>query len=114
MASGMMLSVGTGFAAQEKLYDAAGKRDPFVPPYASSAGVTAGLVSVETIDELVVEGIIYDPKNGSFTVLNGSLLKQGELSGNVKVLDIQPDKVFVSVNGVEGHRALSGSEAQKE
>lgn len=113
MASGIMLLSTTGHAS-EKLYDAAGKRDPFVPLYISSTGSATGLVNVESIDEILVEGIIYDPKSGSFAVLNGSVLKQGETSGSVRVLAIKPDRVLVSVNGIEGYRLLSGQDSQKE
>lgn len=111
LASGIMLS-SSSVSAAEKLYDAAGKRDPFVPLYASATGSAAGLASVESLEEILVEGIIYDPKSGSYAVMNGSVLKLGETSGSVKVLEIKPDRVLVSVNGTEGYKLLNGQESQ--
>ena len=48
---------------QHVLYDAHGKRDPFVPLVTLSTKVSSGLLGVESIDEIMVEGVVYDPKN---------------------------------------------------
>ena len=49
-------------AAPEDLYNARGKRDPFVPLVTKETRQTAsGLVGVENVEEISIEGIIYDP-----------------------------------------------------
>ena len=62
-------------------------------------------MSVETIEELSVEGIVYDPK-GSVVIVNGTVLKEGEELGAVKVLKIQENGALFSINGVESFKPL--------
>ena len=88
------------------LYDARGKRDPFVPILSSTARETTGLAGVETLDEIIIEGVVYDPKSGSVVIVNGTVLKEKDESGNVKVLEIKPDGAVFSVNGIEGFRPM--------
>ena len=105
LASGMIFLSCFSQAAEEALYNPRGKRDPFVPLVTSTMRVSSGLVSVENIDELSVEGILYDP-SGSVVVINGTVLKEGEELGAVKVLKISPDGALFSVNGVEAFKPL--------
>lgn len=99
-----------GFAAQGEgsLYSAKGKRDPFVQLVAvGSKPSSSGLLSVESVEEVTVEGIVADPSGKeSIVVLNGSVLKEGDEVGSVKVLKIQPDGATFSVNGIEAYKAL--------
>ena len=55
----------------------------------------------------MVEGIVHDtdPKN-SIVVVNGTVLKEGQESGPVKVLKIELQRALFSVNGIEGYRSL--------
>ena len=103
-----IIIAGTSYAS-ESLYTAKGRRDPFVPLITSStkASVASGLMGVETLEEIVVEGIMndLDPKK-SVVILNGSVLHEGEEVGNVKVLKLQADGVVISVNGTEGFKPL--------
>ena len=103
------------YAAPEDLYQAHGKRDPFMPLVTQTTRRTAsGLVGVENIDEISIQGIIYDPKAGSMIIANDSLLKEGEEQGAVKVLKIEPSGAFFSVNGIEGFKAQYQSEQPKK
>ena len=105
MASGMIFMGFAATAAEEGLYSPHGKRDPFVSLVTNATRVSSGLVSVENIEELNVEGIVYDSK-GSIVVVNGTVLKEGEEFGAVKVLKIKPDGALFSVNGVETFKSL--------
>ena len=105
LASGMILPNVGAEAAEEGLYNSRGKRDPFVPLVTTATRVSSGLVSVENIEELNVEGVVYDPA-GSIVVINGTVLKEGEELGVVKVLKIKPDGALFSVNGVETFKPL--------
>lgn len=112
----MILSTETVWGA-EKLYTARGKRDPFVPLVSagSKPSATGGLAGVETIEEIVVEGIVFDknPKN-SVVVLNGTVLATGQELGSVKVLKIEAERALISINGIEGYKSLYQEETKKE
>lgn len=103
-----MINSQYALAASEKLYNAQGKRDPFIqlvgigPRQASSQ-----ILAIESLDELAVEGIVLDadPK-ASIVIVNGTVMKEGEESGNVKLLKIKSDGGLFSVNGVEGFKPL--------
>ena len=105
VASGMIFLCVSAQTAEEELYSAHGKRDPFVPLITTTTHMSSGLVSVENIEELSIEGIVYDPK-GSIVVINGTVLREGEELGAVKVLKITKDGALFSVNGVEAFKPL--------
>ncbi|MGH7197807.1 MAG: hypothetical protein ACREH5_03600 [Candidatus Omnitrophota bacterium] len=102
----MILSASELFAAEEVLYDAAGKRDPFVPLFAVGGGEGGDLLSVNSVDELRVEGVVYDPAQGSIVVANGTVLKEGQEVGSVKVIRVGPKGAVFSVNGIEEFKPL--------
>lgn len=109
----MILSLSGPSAAEESLYTAKGKRDPFVQLVTTGARPSAGgLLSVESAEEITVEGVVYAGKE-SIVVANGSVMKAGEEVGNVKVLEIRPEGAVFSVNGVEAYKPLYQQEEKK-
>lgn len=102
----MIFPVNRAYSNQENLYNPQGKRDPFLPLISQASRVVSGLLGVETIDEIVIEGVVYDPGKGSVVVVNGAVLKEGEELGHVKVLKVKPDGAYVSINGSEGFRKV--------
>jgi len=102
----MLLLIAPLFAAEEAFYDAQTLRDPFVPLFAAGGGEAADLFAVNSVDELSVEGIVYDPKGGSIVVVNGTVLKEGQQAGNVKVVKIEPKGATLSVNEIEEFKPL--------
>ncbi len=102
----MIFPVNRAYSNQESLYNPQGKRDPFLPLISQSSRVVSGLLGVETLEEIVIEGVVYDPGKGSIVVANGAVLKEGETLGSVTVLKVRPDGAFVSVNGSEGFRKV--------
>ena len=110
-----MIFPGTVAAEEKKLYNVKGKRDPFVQLVGvSSKASTGGLLGVETIEEILVEGIVIDanPKS-SVVIVNGSVMKEGQEVGNVKLLKIESQGATFSVNGIEGYRALYQEKNEK-
>ena len=104
-----------GAEAEGSLYSAKGKRDPFVQLVGTGAKASAGgLLSVESVEEISIEGIVVDtdPKQ-SIVVVNGSVLKEGDEVGSVKVLKIRPDGASFSVNGIEAFKPLYQEEVKK-
>ena len=111
----MIFFAGLVFAAPGDLYNANGKRDPFVPLVTQTSRQTAsGLIGVESVDEIAIQGIIYDPKNGSMVIANDALLREGEEQGAVKVLKVRPGGVLFSVNGVEAFKNQYQSDQPKK
>jgi len=101
--------------AQESLYAAKGKRDPFVPLVTmETKQVSSGLMNVESVEEIVLEGIVYTGDKESIVVASGSVMKEGEEIGNVKVLKITSDGATFSVNGMEAYKPLYQSLQQEE
>ena len=101
-------------AAEESLYTAKGKRDPFIQLVTTNARQAAGgLLSVESAEEITVEGIVYAGHKDSIVVANGSVMKEGDEVGNVKVLEIKPEGAVFSVNGVEAYKPLYQEEIKK-
>ena len=97
------------WADEEKLYTAEGHRDPFVQlvMVSGSRQTVSGLLGVENIDDIRVEGVVMDvdPRK-SIIIANGTVLKEGDEFGSVKLLKIQADGGVFSVNGIEGFKAL--------
>ncbi len=102
-------------APADELYSARGRRDPFVPLVTQSTRqVASGLLGVQSIDEISIQGVIYDPKNGSMVIVNDSLLKEGDEEGTVKVLRIDTDGALFSINGIEGYKTQYVSEQPRK
>lgn len=100
-----------------RLYSPQGKRDPFVALIgATGAGprqTPGGLAGVENIEEIRVEGIVIDSNpRMSVVIANGTMLKEGDEVGNVKLIKIQPDVAVFSVNGIEGISPLYQEESK--
>ena len=94
-------------ASEQKMYDAHGRRDPFVPLVTTTMrSASSGLLSVENVDDLSVEGVVYDPAHGSVVIVNGAILKEGEGLGNVKVLEIKPEGAKFLINGMEAFKPI--------
>lgn len=111
---GMICGVEAATSGEDSLYHSHGKRDPFVPLITMTSREAAGLLGVENIDDVIIEGIVYDPKHGSVAIVNGSVLQEGETLGNVKVIEIKPNGAMFSVNGVEGFKVMYQEETRKQ
>jgi len=91
------------------VYDNKGKRDPFIPLVKGTAKGYTGLGNVESVDELVLEGILWDKSGGSIAVLNGVLLKKGDKVNNIQLLEITPKRAFLLVDGEKYNLTLEES-----
>ena len=86
----------SSLGAENVVYDAGKRRDPFVP----LSGEDSILVSSSS-SGIRLEGIIYDPGGQSMAILSGKTYQKGEAVGDATVLKIQKDCVVLSVNGEE-------------
>ena len=104
---GMILLSSFALAGEQKMYDAHGKRDPFIPLVtATMKSSSSNLLGIDNFDDLAVEGVVYDPKHGSVVIVNGTILKEGEEFGNVKVTKVKENGVQFMINGTEGFKEI--------
>jgi hypothetical protein len=88
-------------------YDSKDRRDPFIPLITQNTRVAAGLENVQTIDDILLEGIVWDAAGGSIAVLNGVIVKVGDAIGVVKVESIEEKEVELYINNIKHKIALS-------
>lgn len=101
IACGMVfLSLRLVCAQEEFVYDAMGKRNPFIA-LVTPDGRLLKLEQEEGEKALVLEGIIYDKSGTSYAIINGGIVKEGETVGAAKVYKIDPDRVFFIKEGQE-------------
>ena len=84
-------------AEAEYKYYTKGRRDPFIPLVTGEVRPSLGLESVETIDDIKFEGIIFDPSGKSIAVLNNEIVKEGDKAYNVEVVKIYRDAITIKI-----------------
>jgi len=87
------------FAQEQFVYDAGGKRNPFIP-LVTSDGRLLKLDKEEVRGDLLVEGIIYDKQGRSFAIVNALVVGIGDFVGDYQVLKIEPQKVTFIKEGI--------------
>lgn len=96
--------------AEDFAYNSKGKRDPFTPLIGEGAIYEVKqAVDINSIEDVSLEGILYDEKGGSSVILNGMVLKEGNKIGAVVVDKIEPKKVILLI-GEERHGVELGKE----
>ena len=86
------------FAREEFVYDAKGKRNPFIP-LVTSDGRLLKLDKGESQGGLLIEGIIYDKQGRSFAIVNGAVVGIGDMVADYQVLKIEEKKVIFIKEG---------------
>ncbi len=103
-----LLAAGWGLTPVGAEYQAKGRRDPFIP-LLDSEGRRIHPPGVEDeegspgLGNLLLQGILFDPKAESYAVINGQVVREQEELEGVRVVRIEPDSVTVSVEG-QSHR----------
>lgn len=83
--------------AEEIRYDTGSRRDPFFPLVDADGVIRKGI----SASGLLVEGIIFDPIEGSMALINGELYKEGDHVGGANVIRIFHDRVIFSQDDEE-------------
>lgn len=88
------------FAQENFVYDAKGKRNPFIP-LVTSDGRLLKLDKEERggNEGLSIEGVIYDKGGRSFAIVNGSVVGVGDSVDDYQVLKIEENKVVFIKEG---------------
>lgn len=87
-------------AFAEVLYDAGARRNPFVPLVSDDGALKDGRNRLAA-GEYNVEGIIFDPREGSFALINGRFYKTGDQIDSAQLISILKDRVILFVNDSE-------------
>lgn len=82
-------------------YNAAGKRDPFIPLVTREGKITLGYGTINSVEDIKLEGIVYDPRGGSIAIINGMVLKENDMFGDIKLTKIESNKVHLVFNQSE-------------
>lgn len=76
-------------SAEEIRYDRPNFRDPFVPLRNLTGSEAKGS------EESILEGIVYDPKGGSYVIINGEIYREGEEVGGSMLVRIFADRIVL-------------------
>lgn len=80
-------------------YESADKRDPFIPLVTKDGKLRITYGTLNSIDDVVLEGILYDADGGSIVVINDMVLNEGTRIGEIQVREINKDNVVLSFKG---------------
>ena len=84
------------FADTDFIYDAKGKRNPFIPLVTNEGRlIKLDREDEKTSSDLVVDGIIYDKQGLSYAIINAQVVGVGDYVGEYRVLKVEPDKVVL-------------------
>jgi hypothetical protein len=102
------------YAGQEDfVYDSKGNRDPFVP-LVTKEGIYVGNWQATDLAEIVLEGIVWDPKGESMAIVNGTVVKEGDELLNLKILEVKREGIRVLKGDKELIINLTNNEEGKE
>ena len=79
--------------AAEIRYDKGNRRDPFVPLNARVAQSGKG--------DFAIEGIVFDPNQGSYAIIQEEIYREGESFNGSKIVRVLPDRVILLQEGKE-------------
>lgn len=88
----------TALEAASFIYDAKGKRDPFIP-LVGEKRQTVGIEEILSIEDVSLEGVAVGPNGRMIVILNGVMLKEGEKAGGLEIKKISREKVTVIKDG---------------
>ena len=82
------------FAESDFVYDAKGKRNPFIPLVTNEGR----LIKLDKEEEkgstdLAIDGIIYDKSGLSYAIINAAVVGVGDYVGEYRVLKVESDRV---------------------
>ena len=81
------------------VYDAHGRRDPFIPLIGQEKNVSARLTDVRSVYEVDLEGIAMGADGKRLAIINGEIMKVGDRVGDLEVKKIELNSVTISIDG---------------
>lgn len=84
----------------EFIYDAQGKRNPFIPLVSADGRFINLEKEAKAKGDLAIEGISYDKNGRSYAIVNGLVVEIGDTVLGYQVLTINADKLIFIKDGV--------------
>ena len=84
------------YAAGERfVYDSKNKRDPFIPLVGKGMRLLIPQAA-KSIENIVLEGIIFDPGQGSLVIINGEIFKEGDPVGGFILSEVTKKSIILT------------------
>jgi|GEM_PF-753023 len=80
-------------------YETGANRDPFIPLVTKDGKLTITYGTLNSINDVILEGILYDPSGESVVIMNDLVLKEGGRAGGIEVKKIEEDRVILFFEG---------------
>ena len=80
-------------------YETGVNRDPFIPLVTKDGKLTITYGTLNSINDVILEGILYDPSGESVVIMNDLVLKEGGRAGGIEVKKIEEDRVILFFEG---------------
>lgn len=99
----LLFTFNNALAASEVfLYDSKNRRDPFLPLVSPDGRILVReSEGAKTINDVSLQGILWDPQGISYAILNGNPVKEGEEFEGLEVIKISKEWVAVRFGGEE-------------
>jgi len=91
----LLLSRVNSGSSSEFNYTAANRRNPFIPLITSDGRLLKLEEDTTKKQDLVLEGIIFDPEGISYAIINGEVLRTSDPIQDYVVLSIEKNKVIL-------------------
>ena len=84
------------YAAEERfIYDSKNKRDPFIPLIGKGMRFLVPQ-EAKSIENIILEGIVFDPEQGSLAIINGEVFKEGDSIGGLILSEVTKKSVVLT------------------
>jgi len=95
------VTVGQSEESLKPYYNSEGRRDPFVPLVGVSQKdiVRRGVWNVLSVDDILLQGIVLNPDGIRSAVVNGEVIKEGEIIDQVLIKTVGENNIIVEING---------------
>ncbi len=80
-------------------YEIGSNRDPFIPLVTKDGKLTVTYGTLNSINDVILEGILYDVAGKSVVIMNDLVLQEGARVGGIQVKIIEEDRVILSFEG---------------
>jgi len=89
------------YAREDSLfeYESGENRDPFIPLVTKDGKLTITYGTIDSIDDVILEGILFDTGGESVVIMNDLILKENDKIGSMQVKKIEKDRVILSFKG---------------
>jgi hypothetical protein len=96
----VLMLAGAAQAQDNFIYDAKGKRNPFIPLVTADGRILKLDKEDEQQGDIAIEGIIFDQSGRSFAIINGEVVATGDSVGaDYRILKIETNKVILIKDG---------------